>query len=131
MWLKFFGVVGNFATCALTGGTIAEVHGDPRTQAVLLGLTSEAIAIARAHGFTDLGFDIEKLRKNPPTSPHKPSMLQDLERGRAIELDTSYLIVQDLARQIGLPTPTHDTVVPLLALRARLVGCIPDASHAS
>ncbi len=47
---------------------------------------------------TDLGFDIEKARKAPSTSPHKPSMLQDLERGRRMEIDSSYLVLQDLAR---------------------------------
>ena len=123
MWRKYLGVVGNFATCALTGATIAEVHGDAQVKDVLLQLTAEAVAVAEAHGFTDLGFDLEKARKTPSTSPHKPSMLQDLERGRRMEIGVSDLAREDLARAAGVRTPTIDTIVPLLSLRARLAGC--------
>jgi 2-dehydropantoate 2-reductase len=124
MWRKYLGIVANFAGCSLTGGSIAQTQGNPEAREVLLRLTAEAVAVAAAHGFDDLGFDIEKARKSPPgTSPHKPSMLQDLERGRPMEIDSSYLALQDLARAAGVATPTVDTIVPLLVLRARLAGC--------
>ena len=123
MWRKFLSVSGNFATCALTGGTIAQVQTTPGVQNVQLGLSSEAHAVAWAHGFHSLGFDVERLRANPVRSPHKPSMLQDLERGRVMEVDSSYLILQDLARQAGVATPTLDIVAPLLELRAQTAGC--------
>jgi 2-dehydropantoate 2-reductase len=124
MWLKYMSVVGNFATCALTGGTIADVHGDRAAQSVQLALTAEAHAVAIAHGFTSLGFDLERARANPSVSTHKPSMLQDLERGRIMEIDSVYLILQDLARQVGIATPALDLVTALLALRARAAGCL-------
>lgn len=122
MWEKYIGVVGNFVICTLTGGTIGQVHGDKGTQDVLLAVQSEADAIARAHGFNNTGFNIEKSRMNPVVSPHKPSMLQDLERGRRMEIESSYLILQDLARQAKIKTPTLDLVVPLLVARARNAG---------
>ncbi|MFN3891929.1 MAG: ketopantoate reductase family protein [Beijerinckiaceae bacterium] len=123
MWRKYLSVVGNFATCALTGAPISAVHADAGVQAVQLGLAAEAHALAKAHGFTDLGFDVEAARANPSRSNHKPSMLQDLERGRIMEVDSAYFALQDLARQAGIPTPTLDIVAPLLALRARMSGC--------
>lgn len=123
MWRKFLSVSGNFATCALTGGTIAQVQQTPGVQNVQLGLASEAHAVAKAHGFHSLGFDVEKARVSPNLSNHKPSMLQDLERGRVMEIDSAYLVLQDLARQAGVPTPTLDIVAPLLELRARTAGC--------
>jgi len=123
MWRKFLSVSGNFATCALTGGTIAQVQTTPGVRAIQLGLASEAYSIARAHGFDSLGFDIEKQRANPVLSNHKPSMLQDLEKGRVMEIDSAYLVLQDLARQARLSTPTLDIVAPLLELRARTAGC--------
>jgi 2-dehydropantoate 2-reductase len=122
MWLKYMNVVGNFATCALTGATIGGVQTNPPTQAVQLALTGEAVAVARAHGF-DMPWELERARANPVRSPHKPSMLQDLERGRLMEVESAYLILQDLARQAGVPTPALDIVAPLLALRARTAGC--------
>jgi 2-dehydropantoate 2-reductase len=122
MWLKYLGVVGNFATCALTGATIGQANADAQVKDVMLHLTAEAVAVAAAHGF-DLGFDVEKARTTPSTLPHKPSMLQDLERGRRMEIESSYLVLQDLARAAGVKTPTIDAIVPLLGLRARLAGC--------
>ena len=123
MWRKYLSVVGNFATCALTGAPIGTVHADPGVREVQLGLAAEANAIAMAHGFTNLGFDLETARANPNRSGHKPSMLQDLERGRIMEIDSAYSVLQDLARQAGIATPTLDIVAPLLALRARMSGC--------
>jgi 2-dehydropantoate 2-reductase len=123
MWRKYLSVAGNFATCALTGGSIAEVQGTAAVQSVQLALSAEAHAVAVAHGFDTLGFDVEKQRANPNLSPHKPSMLQDLERGRVMEVDSAYLVLQDLARQAGVQTPVLDIVAPLLELRARTAGC--------
>lgn len=123
MWRKYLSVVGNFATCALTGAPIAAVHSDSGVRDVQLGLAAEAHEVAKAHGFLDLGFDIASARANPNRSNHKPSMLQDLERGRIMEIDSAYSVLQDLARQAGVATPTLDIVAPLLALRARMSGC--------
>ena len=122
MWVKTIGVIGNFGFCALTGGTIAEVHADPALYDVLVELNAETHAVALAHGFTGLGFDAAKSRKNPNTSPHKPSMLQDLERGRLMEISSTFLILQDLARQAGVKTPILDVVAPLIAARGRIAG---------
>ena len=44
---------------------------------------------------------------------HKTSMLQDLERGRPMEIDARLGVVQELGGITGLPTPTIDTVPPL------------------
>jgi 2-dehydropantoate 2-reductase len=123
MWTKFMTIAGNFATSALTGGSIAQVQGDPQTLEVSIGLQGEANELARAHGFAEIPFNPDAMRKNPNTIPHKPSMLQDLERGRVMEIDSAYLITQDLARQAGIATPVHDIVTPLLVLRAKLAGC--------
>jgi 2-dehydropantoate 2-reductase len=49
---------------------------------------------------------------------HKTSMLQDLERGRPLELDALVTAVQELGRITETPTPTIDTVLALIKLRA-------------
>ncbi len=123
MWQKFMAIAGNFATSSLTGGTIAQVQADPQALEVSLGLQGEAHALALAHGFSQIPFEPEKARANPSKIQHKPSMLQDLERGRTMEIESAYLATQDLARQAGIATPIHDVIVPLLTLRARLAGC--------
>ena len=50
-------------------------------------------------------------------------MLQDLERGRPLEIETQLAVVQDLGRQADVATPMLDTLLPLLALRAQMAGC--------
>ncbi len=53
---------------------------------------------------------------------HKTSMLQDLERGRAMEIDPLVTVVQELGRLTGLPTPTLDVVLALVRQRAKIAG---------
>jgi 2-dehydropantoate 2-reductase len=81
--------------------------------------------VAAAHGFADLGVDPVALTRPGSRGGFKPSMLQDLERGRPMEIDTMLAIVQDFARDADVPTPTLDIVLPLLTLLARTQGLYP------
>ena len=49
-------------------------------------------------------------------------MLQDLDAGRPMEIDALIGTVQELGRITGLPTPTINTVLALVTLRARVDG---------
>jgi 2-dehydropantoate 2-reductase len=49
-------------------------------------------------------------------------MLQDLDQGRPMEIDALVASVQELGRVTGVPTPTVDTVLGLIRLRARTAG---------
>ena len=50
------------------------------------------------------------------------SMLQDLERGRPMEIDALVGVLQELGRVTGVPTPAVDIVLSLIRLRARSIG---------
>jgi 2-dehydropantoate 2-reductase len=54
---------------------------------------------------------------------HKTSMLQDLERGRPMEIDALVTAVQELGRLTGQPTPTIDNVLALVRRLAIERGC--------
>jgi len=54
---------------------------------------------------------------------HKTSMLQDLERGRPLEIDALVTAVQELGRLTGHSTPTIDIVLALVRRLARERGC--------
>ncbi len=54
---------------------------------------------------------------------HKTSMLQDLERGRQMEIDALGTAVQEMGRLAGVATPTIDMVLGLVKLGAREAGC--------
>jgi 2-dehydropantoate 2-reductase len=49
-------------------------------------------------------------------------MLQDLERGRLMEIDPLVTVVQEMGRLTNIPTPSLDTVLALIAQRARIAG---------
>jgi 2-dehydropantoate 2-reductase len=53
---------------------------------------------------------------------HKMSMLQDLERGRSLEIDALVTSVQELGRLTGVSTPMVDAVLALVQERGRAAG---------
>jgi 2-dehydropantoate 2-reductase len=53
---------------------------------------------------------------------HKMSMLQDLQRGRSLEIDALVTAVQELGRLTGVPTPMVDAVLALVQERGRTAG---------
>ena len=56
------------------------------------------------------------------TGAHKTSMLQDLERGRPMEVEALVGSVAEMGRLVGVPTPTIDAVLAMTRLRARTAG---------
>jgi 2-dehydropantoate 2-reductase len=53
---------------------------------------------------------------------HKMSMLQDLERGRRLEIDALVTAVQELGRLTAVSTPIIDAVLALVQARAKGLG---------
>ena len=108
---------------ALTGATLDVICADEETRAVACAMMLEAKAIGERLGIT-LRVDVERrIEGAGAIVDHKTSMLQDLERGRPLELDTLVTAVQELGRLVEAPTPTIDTVLALTRLRARTAGC--------
>ena len=52
-------------------------------------------------------------------------MLQDLDKGRPIEVDALLGSVQEMGRLVAIETPTIDVVLALVRQRARLAGVYP------
>ena len=68
--------------------------------------------------------DVEKrIAGAEAVGAHKTSMLQDLERGRPMEIDALVAAVAELGRLTNVETPTLDTVLGLVRQRARVAGC--------
>ena len=53
---------------------------------------------------------------------HTASIVQDLQLGRPMEVDAIFAAPLELARLMGVPTPTLDLLVALAKLRARAAG---------
>ncbi len=122
MWTKLVRNLSTAPIAALTGATAAAIIDDPEVARVGRGLFLEGAAVAAAHGFDGLADDADAVFAKGAGAAQKPSMLQDLERRRPMEIDSMLRIVQDFARDCGVATPTLDAVVALVVLRARTAG---------
>jgi 2-dehydropantoate 2-reductase len=122
IWLKLWGNVCLNPISALTCATLDVICSDPATRALSKAIMLETQAIAETFGVkfrVDVERRIEGARK---VGAHKTSMLQDLERGRPMEIDPLVSVVQEMARLTGIATPALDTVLALVAQRATLAG---------
>ena len=123
IWVKLWGNLSFNPISALTGATLAEIVGDPGTRAAARSMMVEAQAIGEKLGVRfpiDVDRRIEGARA---VGAHKTSMLQDLERGRPLEIDALVTAVQELGRLTGVATPLIDVVLALVRQRAHLLGC--------
>jgi 2-dehydropantoate 2-reductase len=124
IWIKLWGNLCFNPISALTGATLDVICADPGTRAVARAMMLEAKAIGERLG---IGFRVDVERRIDGAGAiagHKTSMLQDLERGRPLELDALVTAVQELGRLVEVPTPTIDTILAVTRLRARTAGCL-------
>jgi len=52
-------------------------------------------------------------------------MLQDLERGRVLEIDALLGAVVEMAGLVGIAAPICEIILGLVRQRARVAGCYP------
>jgi 2-dehydropantoate 2-reductase len=123
MWAKLVRNSASSPLCCLTGSDVASAYGDPEIGAMATALMRETASVAEAHGFPGLLADPTEALRMGLALHHKPSMLQDLERGRAMEIDSQLAILLDLARQAKVAMPVMEKLLPMLKLRARTAGC--------
>jgi 2-dehydropantoate 2-reductase len=126
IWLKLWGNVCFNPISALTHATLDVICSDSATRALSKAIMLEAQAIAETFGVkfrVDVERRIEGARK---VGAHKTSMLQDLERGRPMEIDPLVTVVQEMGRLTGIPTPALDAVLALAIQRAKIAGLYED-----
>jgi 2-dehydropantoate 2-reductase len=123
IWLKLWGNVAFNPISALSLGTLAQIAGEEGTRKVARAMMVEAQAVAEALG-VKMTVDVDtRIKWAADVGEHKTSMLQDLERGRTMEVDSMVTAVSEIADKLTIETPTIDTVLGLLIQRAKLAGC--------
>jgi 2-dehydropantoate 2-reductase len=102
---------------ALTGLTHGRVCERPDLRALVTGLVDEGKAVAAAQGIA-LDADPEELIDHAARPDvaygHKASMLQDVEARRLTEVDFLNGGIARFGRELGVPTPLHDTITALI-----------------
>jgi 2-dehydropantoate 2-reductase len=122
VWKKLWGNLCFNPISALTGATLDVVATNPGTRALARHMMLEAREIGEKLG-VHFRIDIEKrIDGAAQVGAHKTSMLQDLERGRALEIDALVTAVQELGRLVGVTTPYLDAVLALIQQRAQEAG---------
>jgi 2-dehydropantoate 2-reductase len=125
IWLKLWGNLCFNPISALTHATLDVVATDPGTRAVARRMMEEAQAIGARIG-VHFRVDIEKrINGAAAVGAHRTSMLQDLEKGRAIELDALLGVVQEMGRMVHVPTPAIDVVLALTQQMGRVAKVYP------
>lgn len=122
IWVKLWGNLSFNPISALTHATLEVLCTDPGTRGVARAMMLEAQAIAQTLG---IKFPIDVDRRidgGAAVGAHRTSMLQDLDAGRPMEIDALVSAVQELGRLTDTPTPTIDTVLALVRLRATSAG---------
>jgi len=119
IWLKLWGNLCFNPISALTLATVDVIARDQGTRAVCMAMMAEAKAIGERLGL-HLRVDADRrIDGLGGLGAHKMSMLQDLERGRPMEIEPLVGVAQALGRLVGLPTPTIDVVLALIRQRSR------------
>ena len=98
----------------------------PDLRGTARAMMEEAAAVAEALG-TRFAMSIdERINLTGGVGAHKTSMLQDLERGRPMEIDALLGAVVELGRLTGNPMPQCEAMLALVRGRARQAGLYPD-----
>ncbi len=125
IWLKLWGNLCFNPISALTRATLDVVASDPGSRAVARAMMLEGQQIGERLG-ASFRVDIERrINGAAKVGAHRTSMLQDLEAGKAMEIDALVTAVQEMGRIVGVATPNLDTVLALVQQLGRVHGLYP------
>jgi 2-dehydropantoate 2-reductase len=116
IWSKFARLTVYSGMTSIARAPIGRIMSDPELESMLEAALHESIAVARGKQIPLPGrlFD-EVMAGNRALPPQaRSSMLEDLERGRPLELPWLSGAVVRIGEEVGVPTPTHRQIVALL-----------------
>jgi 2-dehydropantoate 2-reductase len=126
IWVKLWGNLAFNPLSALTSSTLDRLAFRPELRAVARGMMEEAQVVGQTLGAKfAVGID-KRMDGAGDVGAHKTSMLQDLERGRPMEIDALLGAVVELAELTGNQTPLCNAVLALVRERGRHAGSYPE-----
>lgn len=117
IWSKLLTNMSMSVLCLLTGQTARAVRDEPDLQGIIPRLLDEANSVAQS-----CFPGVKRVTRSGPAPNHKPSILQDYELGRAMEIDALVRAPAAFARAAGLSTPMLDMLAALAIRMARDKG---------
>jgi 2-dehydropantoate 2-reductase len=123
IWVKLWGNLCFNPLSALTGATLDILTSAPALRGICATMMAEAQTVAESLG-TQFAISLDKrIEGAAEVGVHKTSMLQDLERGRPMEIDALLGAVVELGALTAHPMPMCETILALVRQRARTAGC--------
>ena len=117
IWAKLLTNMSMSVLCLLTGQTARGVRDDPALRDVTPRLLDEANSIGQSCFPV-----VRRITRSGPAPNHKPSILQDYEQGRPMEIDMLVRAPAAFVRAAGLSTPMLDMLAGLAIRQARDKG---------
>jgi 2-dehydropantoate 2-reductase len=121
IWQKLAFNLSAGPICVLTQSAVRATHEEQALIDCSRRMLAEAKTIASAMGYR-LEIDADRVVATNMQLAHRPSILQDLEAGRPMEVDALYTVPLEMARLMDVPTPTLDLVVAMIRLKAQEMG---------
>jgi len=122
IWIKLWGNLSFNPISALTHATLVDICRFPQTRALAAAMMAEAQTVGEKLGVTFKVSLDKRIAGAEAVGAHKTSMLQDVEQGRAIELEALVGSVVELGRITRTPTPTIEAIYALASLLARTLA---------
>jgi len=125
-WYKLWGNMTVNPVSAMTGATTDLILADPLVRAFISAVMLEAREIGARVGIPIDQAPEDRHQVTQKLGAFKTSMLQDVEAGKAVELDALVTVVKELGALTGVATPYTDALLGLSRLHARVHGLYGD-----
>jgi 2-dehydropantoate 2-reductase len=119
IWLKLWGNLTFNPISALSHSTLEDICRYPLTRELAASMMGEAERVAGKLGISFRVSLEKRIAGAEKVGAHKTSMLQDIEAGRAPEIDALVGSVIELARYTDTATPHIDAVYAIVKLLSR------------
>ena len=122
IWFKLWGNMTVNPISALSGATTDLIMDDELVRGFISSVMLEAKAIGARIGIEITQQPEDRHQVTRKLGAFKTSMLQDMEAGKAVELDALVTAVRELGQLTGVATPFTDALLGLARLQARVRG---------
>ena len=123
IWTKMISSLCWNPIAVLTDGTLSDMNARSGVVGIVRRMMAEADALALSLGVQRMPLSVdERIAAACNAGDHKMSMLQDVERGRPLEIGVLMDSIAAMKALVSVDTPTLDDVYALLQLRAQKLG---------
>ena len=129
IWYKLWGNATINPLSALTRATADQLLAEPALRSWMLDAMAELAAVGAAIGCPIAESGEDRMAVTAKLGAFKTSMLQDVEAGRAIELEALLGAPREIAGRAGVPTPQLDRIYAMTVLLADGLGLLPSLSR--